>query len=176
MCTILTMPVLLLAASLAGLDKGAEPPRNAIEFTLEDANKNPVEIVFPRERPLLLSLADRKGSKQIPGWVDPIKEEFGDSVEHIGIADLQAVPWLMRVPIRWFFRGVDGFVLMDWEGKVCEQYGVKAKTALILIIDRDGAVLARLEGAADEEQLAKTFEMLDAYFDDVDLDTPPSNR
>lgn len=165
MYKVVALSMLVLAGSFAVAEASAEPSSKAIEFTLEDPSKKKVKVSFPREKPLFLSLADREGSEQIPDWAKPVKEAFADRVEHIGVADLQAIPSLMRGPIRLFFKGVEGYVLLDWEGEVCKQYKVKAKTALIVILDRDGTVLSRHEGAADDEQVSEIIEILNAHFD-----------
>jgi len=158
-----TIAMVLLVAPFA-MAEGDQ--QKAPTFTLEDPHKKSVKVSFPREKPLFLSLADREGSEEIPGWAKPIKDAYGDQIEHIGVADLNAIPGLMRGPIRMFFRSVEGYVLMDWDGEVCKQYGVKAKTALIVVVDRDGGVLAREEGAADDARVDAMKEVLGKYLGD----------
>ena len=132
----------------------------ASTFTLENPSKKDVTISFPRPKPLVLTLADQAGAKQIKSWAKPIKEKFGNAVDIIGVPNLKAVPALARGPIRLMLKRNEGVVLLDWTGEVNEQYGAMDKTATILVVEPGGAIALRYTGTADDDRLERILSVL----------------
>src|SRR5262245_55572096 len=83
----------------------AGSPTNAPAcIELADQFEQLQKLAFPNTNVTVLLLADRKGSAQIPGWVEPVSKRFGKRVEVRGIADVSAVPRLLRGSVRLTFR------------------------------------------------------------------------
>ena len=86
-------------------------------FELRDQYNCPHRIFFPAAGVTLLTVADRKGSEQIDGWIGPLKEHYGGRIAIEGIADMSAVPCLLRSMVREQFKKCRAYpVMLDWEG------------------------------------------------------------
>jgi hypothetical protein len=169
------VPVLLLGGVLMGGAAGIErlqaadrfTIQNPVEercadFTLEDQHRRSHSITFPRARPLVLVMADREGAGQIDGWILELKGRYGERVDYIGVADVRAVPALMRGMVRGRFR--EQFsrpILLDWSGGIASGLSSSAKEANLVVLDASGAVLGRARGASDQPAVAKVREMIE---------------
>ncbi len=125
---------------------------DAPEITLEDQHREEHHIEFPREKPTILVFADRKGSKQLEGWLMPLHERYGEQVHLQGIAKLDSVPgpfrWLAR---RAFKSGMDSPVMLDFEGDVCEAYGFVEDQANLFVISPSGKIALHILGGHARE-------------------------
>src|ERR1700683_1192160 len=83
-------------------------PTNSVpvlaSFELRDQYDNPHNISFPATNVTLMTVADRKGSEQIDGWIAPVKERYGERIAIEGIADVSTVPRLLRSMVRKQFK------------------------------------------------------------------------
>jgi hypothetical protein len=126
---------------------------------LPDQFEQTQRLAFPNTNITVLTLADRKGSEQISGWVEPVAKRFGKRVDVQGIADVSAVPRLLRGTVRAAFRKEQSYpVMMDWSGKEVAKFAPKENVTTVLLIDGQGKILRRYEGAAkkpDVEELCK---------------------
>jgi hypothetical protein len=126
---------------------------------LPDQFEQTQRLAFPNTNITVLTLADRKGSEQISGWVEPVAKRFGKRVDVQGIADVSAVPRLLRGTVRAVFRKEQSYpVMMDWSGKEVAKFAPKENVTTVLLIDGQGKILRRYEGAAkkpDVEELCK---------------------
>jgi hypothetical protein len=116
---------------------------------LPDQFEKPQKLSFPKTNLTVLTIADRKGSEQIAGWVEPVAKKFGPRVDVRGIADVSAVPRLLRGTVRSAFRKEQSYpVMMDWSGVVVAKFSPKEDMTTVLLIDGSGKILRRYEGKA----------------------------
>jgi hypothetical protein len=152
---------LLMAMScLVGLGVQASPLTNAPAcIELPDQFEKPQKLSFPNTNLTVLTIADRKGSEQIAGWVELVAQRFGTRVAVRGIADVSAVPRLLRGTVRSAFRKEQSYpVMMDWSGKEVAKFAPKENVTTVLLIDGQGKILRRYEGVAKKvevEELCK---------------------
>ncbi len=157
---------LLMAMScLVALGVQAGTPTNAPAcIELPDQFEQPQKLSFPNTNITVLTLADRKGSEQIAGWVEPVAKRFGTRVAVRGIADVSAVPRLLRGTVRSAFRKEQSYpVMMDWSGKEVAKFAPKENVTTVLLIDGRGKILRRYEGVARQaevEELCKLIQEL----------------
>lgn len=122
------------------------------------------KLSFPNTNVTVLTIADRKGSEQIAGWVAPVAKRFGTRVDVRGIADVSAVPRLLRGTVRSAFRREQTHpVMMDWSGNVVAKFAPPADATTVLLIDGQGRIVRRFEGAAktsEVQELCKQIEQL----------------
>jgi hypothetical protein len=104
-------------------------------------------LTFPTTQLTLLTIANKKGSEQIAGWIAPVMQRFGGRIDVCGIADLSSVPGPLRGMVRKAFQRSQSYpVLMDWSGDVVKQFGYAPGEAEIYLLDRDGRILHRHRG------------------------------
>ncbi len=116
-------------------------------FQLADQFGTQHTIRFPRTRPLLLLVGDRRGSEEIDAWINPLKQRWKDVADIQGIADVQAVPRFLRGRITDAIRkSRTQPLLLDFEGKVTGGLPCEKKAANIFAISKDGRLLAHVSG------------------------------
>jgi hypothetical protein len=160
-------PLLAAAATLAlalaitsGLTPGAlaaaplPPPAHLASFALADQFGQTNRVEFPRDRPLLLLVGDRRGSEEVDAWIAPLKQRWSTIADLAGIADVSAAPRFLRGRIQEGIRKQRPRpLLLDFDGKVTTPLRLSPRTANLLVVDRDGRVLARLTGKPDDAKL-----------------------
>lgn len=147
---------LSLSAMAGGLTN--MPPR----IELPDQYEQTQRLVFPSTNITILTLADRKGSEQIAGWVDPLSKRFGKRVEVQGIADVSAVPRILRGTVRaGFRRDIPHPVMMDWSGTTIQKFAPRADVTTVLVINGRGQILRTFEGAATSSQIEELSVMIE---------------
>jgi hypothetical protein len=149
---------LLLGGALSAQNEPAapEPPPRLEAFTLSDQFERAHSIAFPRERPLLLTVADRKGATQVHGWVAPMRERFGARLDQTGVADVSKVPGFLRSRVRAGFREEYTHpVLLDWQGRVCRAVKAERGQATVLLVTRTGEIVFRAGGAVAPDVLER---------------------
>lgn len=155
--------VALALLALLGSSATAMKKERAAEFELEDQFGKRVTCRFPKNRPSILAFGDREGAQQIEGWIRPIYERFGPSVDIHGIAVLREVPALFRGFARsQFRRRIKYPVLLDFKGDVTERYGYAAGKANVIIVDRNGEILLKETGPATPEKLQRIYRALES--------------
>lgn len=138
------------------------PTRHVSPFTLEDQFGTTHTYTFPRTKVSVLLLADKDGSKQVKSWVIPLHERYGDKVDVDGVAELSAVPVLMRGIVRFFFkRNSERPIMMDWEGGVTEAFEPTPGVVNVYVIDTSGQVVCEHSGEATSDTLAKVTDAVD---------------
>ncbi len=160
-----TLPLILLWALFAGA-VSASPPADAgsasaapgtpdateqrvAAFSLADQFEQVHHFRFPRPKPILLTVADRKGAAQVETWVRPVKERFGEVVEQVGIADVSKTPAFLQERVRRGFRKqYVRPVLLDWQGTQSRTLGCERGEVNVLMLDREGRVRFRATGGA----------------------------
>lgn len=145
---------------------GPGPVPRIEAYALEDQHGQPREVRFPIDRPLFLTLADRSGSRQVAGWVAPVQARFGDRIRIEGVADVRGVPTVLRGLIRsQFRRQLDYAIGLDWEGRVIDQTRYAGGQVEALVVDRQGRVVLRLAGPADDARLGTVLDAFDAMLE-----------
>ncbi|MCS6874639.1 MAG: redoxin domain-containing protein [Pyrinomonadaceae bacterium] len=147
---------LLIASGFFGEGMKAE------NFSLKDQFGKVHKVEFPREKITVLAFADREGSSQLESWIRPIYERYSDRIDIYGVAELSAVPVIMRGVVRSFIRkGTEYPVMLDWDGKVSMAYGYEKGVANIYVINKEGVVIMKQKGKANKESLEQIFLKID---------------
>ena len=173
------LTVILLLAGLAALPTaaqsvgpssapdrpGTEPSQKVASFTLADQYEKSHSLTFPGTNVVVLTLADQKGSKQIAGWVEPLKRRFGDRIQLAGVADVSKVPGFLRGRVRAGFREQMPYpIMLDWKGTVCRRLAIERNQANVLLLDPSGTIRLRLTGEAEPQALARLTNAITATF------------
>lgn len=132
----------------------ADPPaarpaavQRLASFHLPDQFGTNHAYTFPRTRPLLLLVGDRRGSEEIDPWIEPLKKRWKQKADIVGLADVQGAPRFLRGRITEGIRkSRSKSLLLDFDGKVTDTLPLKKKTANIFLIAPDGALLAHVAG------------------------------
>lgn len=142
--------------SVSASDTSTESAARRVKpFTLEDQFGASHSYSFPRTRVSVLLLADKEGSKQVESWVVPLHERYDGQVDIHGVAELSAVPELMRGIVRFFFkRNSERPIMMDWEGAVTESFDSKPGLVNIYVVDTLGRIVCERSGEATMDTLA----------------------
>ena len=163
--------LLLLQVHAAGAPESPErkvPDTVPRRIDLRDQFDKPQLVEFPVTNLFLLTIADKKGSEQIAGWVQPAKLKYGTRIQIRGIADVSSVPRLLRSMVRKQFQKIQSYpVMMDWTGEVVNAITYKPDMANILILDGEGHVAARMTGAASENSLHQLFQTIDRALENI---------
>jgi hypothetical protein len=119
------------------------------DFNLADQFGEVHRNDYPRAQVGVITIADRKGSEQMPGWVQPLRERYKGRIEISGIAVLGAVPKLFRGRIvREFRNHYDHPVLLDWGGQVVNHLSWVKEEANLYLVDTNGMIIEQWSGAA----------------------------
>ena len=166
---------LLLAAVLAArvLANDAAPTNSCpvlAPFELRDQYNAAHRVSFPASNVTVMTVADKKGSEQIDGWVAPLKTRYSSRIAITGLADVSTVPSPLRSLVREKFKRRIAYpVILDWHGPVARQFNYLKDRANVFVIDREGRVTGRWAGAATEADLHALFAAVD-----LALSTPPA--
>jgi hypothetical protein len=145
-------------AAVASARAGAPPAG----FELRDQFGTRHQLSFPRDRISVLAFADRAGSEQLEGWVRPLYERYRDTIDIRGVAKLAGVPAPLRPVLRAIFRrALEYPVMMDWTGRVSEDYAYEARRVNLMVINPAGRIEYRFNGAATPTELQQCFERID---------------
>ena len=138
------------------------PSQAPASIELSDQYDTPQRLTFPATNVVVLTIADKKGSEQIDGWVAALKARYAGRIELRGLAEVGGVPGLLRSKVRKKFQETRTYpVMMDWSGTNCAAFHYQKNVANILLIGRDGAILGHFTGPASEQTMAKLREVLD---------------
>jgi hypothetical protein len=132
-------------------------------FELQDQFRTNHVVHFPRAQPLLLIVADRKGSEQIDAWVAAINGRYGARLEMIGVADVGGVPGWLQGLIRGKFQKKYPYpILLDWSGKIPVSLRCQPDAANVFLIDGTGRVLVSAQGECNAGFLSRITRAADA--------------
>jgi hypothetical protein len=120
-------------------------------------------LCFPAKNLTLLTMADRKGSEEVAGWIESLKPLYAGRVDFWGLANVAGVPGFLQPKVRRKFQETRRYpVMLDWSGDVCGQFGCQGSVANLLVIDRSGVILFRICGPATSARLASVRAAIDA--------------
>jgi len=157
------MAALLVAAiAVASAEETPARPDRVESFTLRDQFNDEHRVVFPRKQPTVLVLADRRGSQQLEGWLEPLGARYEGRVHIDGVADVRGVPRPLRWGVRQIFRrGSEKPIMLDWEDTLCTALDYEKNEANLLVLDHDGRIIHRAHGEASEDALDTIYNALD---------------
>lgn len=140
------------------------------EIELKDQFDTVQAIKFPATRPILLTVADKKGAPGIEGWAHPLGLKFGGRIQISGLADVSAVPRPLRGFVQGKFKKAISYpTMLDWEGKICAGFKYEKNQPNIFLVARDGRILKHYSGVVDPAHLAELTHAIQA-----ELDSPPA--
>ena len=122
---------------------------------LRDQFDAPQKLSFPGTNVTLLTIADKKGSEQIAGWVAALKQRFGKRIDIRGLADVSTVPRPLRGMVRLKFQKIHTYpVMLDWSGEAVKAFTYVPGKANVLVLDPRGQILERISGEANPKAVA----------------------
>ncbi len=152
--------LLSLSSGLAGPSGLATNAPAAIE--LGDQYGVARRLTFPATKLTVITIADRKGSDQVDGWIEALTSRYDGRIDLRGIANLAGAPGFVHDRIRKKFQEKHKHpVMMDWSGGVCDQLGNTPGLANIIIVGSGGEIRGRFAGAAVQPLLGKVITALD---------------
>ena len=134
----------------------------AVEFSLKDQFGTVYDYKFPREKVSILAFGDKDGAEQLESWIKPLVEKYDTTLDIQGIAELSSVPSIARGIVRSMIKKKSKFpVMLDWKGTVSKSYKYEKKKANIILINKDGAIIFKDTGVADNDKLTKLYKEID---------------
>ncbi len=163
-CLIVIVINLLLSCETGAADEPAAGwPKAPSCIELRDQFDTPQRLSFPAAKVTVLTIADRKGSEEVDGWIAALKSLYAARVNFRGLANVAGVPGLFQAKVRRKFQETRKYpVMMDWSGAACAQFGYHREVANILVINRDGSIRARIYGNASHAAVAAARAALEA--------------
>jgi hypothetical protein len=145
-------------------------------FELPDQFGANHSIHFPQPQPLVLIVADRKGSEQIAAWVTALKARYGGRLKLTGVADVGGAPGWVQGLIRKNFRKQYAYpILLDWSGNLPTALHCQKDVANVFLLNAVGRVLATERGACEGTSLQHLTQTVDAALSaKAEGTTPPS--
>lgn len=126
----------------------------ATDFELPDQFQKTHALNFPRDQVCVLVFGDRQGAEHLQAWIEPVYYKFPGQIEIYGVAELSAVPALVRPLVRQMVKSRTKYaVLLDWTGQVAQSYGYEVGQSLVLVIDKAGNIVIRKTGTANQKDL-----------------------
>ena len=176
--TILITVIGLLLCRNASAGESIGLATNApASIELRDQFDSPHKLAFPTTNITLLTIADKKGSAQVNGWIAALKPRCDGRIAIRGLADVGGVPGFVQGRIRKGFQESLKYpVMLDWSGKVCAQLGYKKDEANILVIDRNGRIHARFTGVATAAAVTEAGTALDKLLSTLPVKPPVSQK
>ncbi len=158
---LMLLPLALPFTAWAAEDAELEP-KIPQRLELSDQYDTKHVVSFPTTNVIFLTIADRKGSEQIAGWITALKARPEMPVDIRGLADVGGVPGFLRGRIRKRFQETILYpVMMDWSGKICAQFKCVPDLANVYIIDRNGSLVGHFSGRTNDASLKEAFVALD---------------
>ena len=133
----------------------------AADFALPDQFQNTHALKFPRDKVCVLVFGDRQGAEHLQAWIEPIYYKFPDQIDIYGVAELSAVPSLVRPLVRQMVKSRTKYaVLLDWTGRIAQSYAYEAGQALLVVIDKAGNIVTRKTGTANQKDLNNIYRQI----------------
>lgn len=131
-------------------------------FELKDQYGRLHSISFPRTNLMVVTVADRTGAGQVNSWIEPLKERYGNKIAMAGVASVGKVPRPFRGLAQARFRKAWTYpVMLDWNGEISDRLGSEREEVTLIAVGRDGTILWRHSGAANQEALLRLFTVID---------------
>ena len=133
-----------------------------IEFEIKDQFGRQYNQTGFTDSVIILLGADRQGSKFTDLWGTTLADslrQYGslDQVVFVALADLRAVPKLMRGMIKSYFPdNKEKWVLMDWQGRFAIAYDFRPDHCNILIFNQNKKLIFQTAVTEYQETVAKS--------------------
>lgn len=123
-------------------------------FELPDQFGDNHRYEFPRKRPLIILIGDRKGSEEVDAWIAPLKKHFASSADITGIADMRGVPRFLRDRITAAIKKNRPVpVMLDYDGIVTDRLPCVRKVANVFVVGPQGDLVGTVSGAFDDQRI-----------------------
>ena len=155
------------AGELANNAPAATAPTNrCVDFELKDQFDQSHSLKFPSAKPIVLTVADKKGSDGVAAWAHPLGVRFDERIKICGLADVSAVPKMLRGYVQGKFKKAFTHpAMLDWDGKICAGFGYEKNQPNIYLIASDGRILLHRSGPVSEAGLKEFGDAIEAELD-----------
>ena len=151
---------------MAGASAVAKPDHEPVKFSFKDQFDNDLALQPPFDKPVVVTIADKRGAEQLDAWVQPLKREFGERIRFFAIADVRGVPGpLQGLVRRGFKKDYAHPVALDWQGQAAARLTLKKDEPNLVLLDRDGKLRITLNGPAREEPVQRLMREINALLD-----------
>ena len=134
-----------------------------ISFNLEDQfDQKYTEEDFAGKIIILVG-SDKEGSQYNERWSVAIHDSLQargvqDSVTFLAVANVKGVPRLFRGMVKGRFPRDHGqSILLDWKGRFAESYQFHPDVSNLLLFDKEGNLIHRMEGRELDQRKLKLF-------------------
>jgi len=166
-CILAIAAALLLAGSIHADKLPSLIAKAPPSIKLHDQYDAAQFLSFPATNVVVLTIAGKKGSEQIDAWVAALRPRYGRRIEIRGLADVAGVPGFLQGKVRKKFQESRSYpVMLDWTGDVCASFGFQPGVANVLVIARNGTILARVAGPVHESGLKELSQGIDTALTD----------
>jgi hypothetical protein len=139
---------------LASAVKVAAAPIGISNFELPDQHNQLRAYHFPAPKLTLMAITDSKGCSQLEPWISQLYQQFGETINIDGIADLSSVPDGLRSAVRFIFqKQLSRSVLLDWNGSVVRQFQYEPGKANLYVLNRRGYIAKHVSGSISQPAL-----------------------
>src|SRR4051794_2114674 len=115
LCIFAMVEALLASGSISAAEVPALATKVPDCIELNDQYDAPHRLTFPTTNITVLTIADRKGSEQVDGWIAALKARYAGRINLRGIADVGGAPAFIRARIRKKFQEAREYpVMLDW--------------------------------------------------------------
>ena len=138
------------------LPVGSRAPAN---WTLKDVNDKVYDLKQFNGKTILLIGGDKESQETNRAWATGSQRVCGQQLSGLGIADVSAVPKLLRGYYRNHLRtdatqmGVP--LLLDWDGSVAKSFHFKSGVSNVFVIGTDGVISYVAAGAPSDTEIKR---------------------
>jgi hypothetical protein len=137
-------------------------PLRIAPFKLPDQFQREHAVAFTNAPVRLLTVADQNGADLLPPWIDALKGRFGTNLATLPVADVSAVPRLLRGFIRSKF--VERYtypVLLDFSGQTTRSWQPHPEVPNLYVVSTNGTVLGSFHGLATSNHVFHLLHLLE---------------
>lgn len=115
--------------------------KELISFKIEDQFSKEYTEKSWQDSVLVVFGSDKDGAKYNEIWAKALYEEYKSQtlkipIAYVGVADLSSVPFFLKGTVKKFFqKGNDNGIIMDWDGVFTDNYAFKDDMCNILLFD-----------------------------------------
>ncbi len=129
-----------------------EPLKRTNDFILNDADQKPFRFSEHKGKVLVFSFIPDMDNRKTGAywlaesrkWMQELSQKFGERIEVFGLKEMTDLPmFLPKSVVRAKLRKEPFPYLIDWNGKVFEQFSVD-KVFTLIVIDANGNIAYRI--------------------------------
>jgi len=147
---------IVLAALVAGAtwaEPNPDAPEIAPNLTLPNTQDGLTRVKWPREKFTLVTFGDQGGSNEVQAWAKAVRTRFGDALDYVAIAWLEAIPGNMKSTVETIIKTQHPKTLMDWSGSAADRFECKPGRANVFLVAPDGRILVAQTGPMPDDML-----------------------